>query len=293
MTPRRSAAPFVTLVGVLLACTRQEPAPAPAARSGSASESSASAASALPSARSGAPAPAPLEVAPAPLEAAGEMVSLEVPGFLPAVVSVPSAARAAHPIAIALHGNFDRPEWQCEVFRPVIGPTGFLLCPRGVARRDVPKQMDRWEYSSGAKVEQEVDAALAALTARYGERVDAGPVVFIGFSLGAIYGSPMIQKNPARFPRAVLVEGGHGAWTATSAKRYAAAGGARLFLACGQAPCLAKAARLVPALTRAGLPAQSGGSKTAGHTYDGDVAAAVKNAWPWLVEGDPRWSPEI
>jgi predicted esterase len=216
-----------------------------------------------------------------------------VEGFQPAVVSLPLAPRAAYPVAVALHGNFDRPEWQCEVFRPVIGPNGFLVCPRGAPRRDVPKQMDRWEYWSGAAMLREIDAALVALGRRYGDRVDPGPIVFIGFSLGAIYGAPIVQKAPARFPRAVLVEGGHGAWTAANAKRYAAGGGLRVLLACGQATCLSKAARLVPALERAGLPARSGGSKTAGHTYDGAVAAAVKDAWPWLVEGDARWSPEI
>jgi predicted esterase len=172
----------------------------------------------------------------------------------------------------------------------VIGESGFLLCPRGIARRDVPKQMDRWEYASAAAVARELDAALAALSARYGARVAPGPVVFIGFSLGAIYGAPLVQKDPTRFPRGVFVEGGHGAWTVASAKKYAAGGGLRLFLGCGQAACLGKAKRLGPLLERAGLPTRSGGSPKAGHTYDGDVAAAVRSAWPWLVEGDSRWS---
>ena len=225
-----------------------------------------------------------------PLADAGKQVSLEVPGFQPAVVSVPLAARAAHPVAVAFHGNFDRPEWQCEIFRGVIGPQGFLLCPRGSARRDVPKQMDRWEYASGAKMAAELEAGLAALSERYRSSVDPGPIVFIGFSLGAIYGAALVQKNAARFPRAVFVEGGHGAWTPASAKKFAAAGGLRLFLACGQGPCLTKAQRTAPLLERAGLPTKTGGSPKAGHTYDGAVADAVREAWPWMVEGDSRWS---
>jgi predicted esterase len=278
----------------LPACTRSEPAPSPRTFAPESSERlvpSASAEAVAPSA----PLPEPAQVVPPmppPLEHEGELIALDVPGFQPAVVSVPSGVRAAHPVAVALHGNFDRPEWQCEVFRPVIGDTGFLLCPRGKPRRDVPKSLDRWEYQSGKAMAAELDAALAALGQRYGERVDPGPVVFIGFSLGAIYGAPIVQKNPARFPRAVFVEGGHNAWTPASAKKFAEAGGQRLLLACGQAPCLTNAQRLTPKLAKAGLPAQSGGSAKAGHTYDGEVAAAVKAAFPWLVEGDGRWDPK-
>jgi predicted esterase len=290
-----SAAKPVGLARVLAlaaawSCARPEPTPAPLSATAPHAPSPARDEAPTPQSDAARPDPPP-PPAPTPLEREGELAALDVEGFLPAVVSVPKGRRLAHPVAVAFHGNFDRPEWQCEVFRPVIGDYGFLLCPRGIARRDVPKSMDRWEYASGAQMARELEAALGALTARYGVRVDPGPVVFIGFSLGAIYGAPIVQKSPARFPRSVMVEGGHGAWTAAIAKRYAEAGGLRLFLACGQAPCVGKAARLAVALTRAGLPTQSGGSKTAGHTYDGDVAAAVHAAWPWLTEGDPRWGP--
>jgi hypothetical protein len=276
---------------LLLGCARPEPAPSPLRTTASAplDLSMPSPPGSIPLAGSEVPA-APAAPKAVPLAQAGELVALEVPGFLPAVVSVPLSARAAHPVAVAFHGNFDRPEWQCEIFRAVIGAHGFLLCPRGSARRDVPKQMDRWEYASGPKMAAELEAALTALGERYGANVDPGPIVFIGFSLGAIYGAPIVQKAPARYPRGVFVEGGHGAWTVASAKKYAAAGGLRLFLACGQGPCLDKAKRTAPLLTRAGLPTQSGGSAKAGHTYDGAVSDSVRAAWPWLVEGDSRWS---
>lgn len=281
------------LLLVATSCTRSDPAPAPRTGAPEASphrEPTSTAAAVVPSAAPPSAPPTPASEPPLPpLEHAGEQVSLDVPGFQPAIVSVPSRARASHPVAVAFHGNFDRPEWQCEVFRPVLGDSGFLLCPRGKPRRDVPKSLDRWEYHSGKSMAAELDAALAALSQRFGDRVDPGPIVFIGFSLGAIYGAPIVQSKPARFPRAVFVEGGHNAWTPHRAKKYAEAGGARLFLACGQAPCLANAKRLAPALEKAGLPTKSGGAPKAGHTYDGEVAAAVQAAFPWLVEGDARW----
>src|SRR5262245_18804480 len=56
-----------------------------------------------------------------PLQAAEPMLALEVPGFRPAIVSVPTGAREPRPVWLALHGNFDRPEWQCGVWREVTG----------------------------------------------------------------------------------------------------------------------------------------------------------------------------
>lgn len=224
-----------------------------------------------------------------PLAADEELATLAVPGFLDAVVSVPGGATAARPVAVALHGNFDRPEWQCAVWRGVVGKSGFVLCPRGVARRDVPKSMERFEYQSGKAVEQEIDAGLAALSERFTGYVDVTAVVIIGFSLGAIYASPLVQKAPQRFPRVALIEGGQGSWTPGSARAFAAAGGQRLFIGCGQSACLSQASSRAQRLEKAGLPTRSGGAAKAGHTYDGEVAAAFAAAWPWFVEGDDRW----
>lgn len=233
------------------------------------------------------------EAAPAPAlpPLAGEpLAALGVPGHFDAVVSVPVGATRALPVAVALHGNYDRPEWQCGIWGKLIGKRGFVLCPRGIPRRDVPKSMDRWEYASGRRVALEIDAALAALTSSFGAHVESGPILLIGFSLGAIYGSPLLQLEPRRFPRAVLIEGGLEAWNSTKAKAFVAGGGSRLLFACGQADCMGKAKRLAPNLERVGLPTRFGGDPKAGHTYDGNVALAVESEFNWLVEGDPRWA---
>ncbi|HEY8945980.1 MAG TPA: alpha/beta hydrolase, partial [Polyangiaceae bacterium] len=175
------------------------------------------------------------------------------------------------------------------VWRGVIGDRGFILCPRGIPRRDVPKSADRWEYGSLKSVEAEIDAGLTALRERFGAHVDPGPMLLIGFSLGAIYGAPLALKYPERYPRVVMVEGGQGRWTWANAKRFVEGGGQRLFIACGQGACLQEAKKLGRTLEKAGLPTRSGGASKAGHTYDGEVAAAVARDFSWLVEGDPRW----
>lgn len=240
--------------------------------------------------------PAPQAAAESPTRRARlesePVIALDVPGFRPATVVVPVGTDRPRPVAVALHGNFDRPEWQCGVWQSIVENGGFVLCPRGVPRRDAPAAWDRWEYSSAKAMKNEIEAAVAALRGRFGEFVAEGPLVFIGFSLGAIYGASLVQADPATYARVVFIEGGVSAWTPYSAKKFAQAGGQRLILACGQADCLARVRRLGPALERAGLPTRVGGSAKAGHSYDGEVANVVRENWDWFIEGDGRWLSE-
>jgi predicted esterase len=219
------------------------------------------------------------------------LIALEVPGFRPAVVSVPVSTKRPRPIVLALHGNYDRPEWQCGVWNEVVRDRAFVLCPRGIPRRGAPAAADRWEYESARAMKSEIEAAVAALRARFAEFVAEGPLLFIGFSLGAGYGAPLVQAQPALYPRAIFIEGGVSAWSVAAAKRFAKAGGKRLILACGQAGCLTQVKQLGPALTGAGLDTRVGGSASAGHTYDGPVAQVVGENWDWLTADDERFAP--
>jgi hypothetical protein len=225
-----------------------------------------------------------------PLDAAGPLIPLSVPSFRDAVVSVPLGATEPRPIVVALHGNFDRPEWQCEVWRGVTKGFPFVLCPRGIPRPDAPPPLDRWTYGKGTDVRREIDAALSALTARFGAHVAALPLVYAGFSLGAIVGVGIVSEAPSRFPRAVLTEGGHSAWTRERALGYARAGGRRVLFACGQPSCKIEAARPEKLLTQAGIEVRRVYGDERAHTYDGKVAQEIAAQWAWLVEDDPHWS---
>lgn len=226
---------------------------------------------------------------PAPRLVSAPVVELDVPGFRPATLVVPTGATSKRPIVVALHGNFDRPEWQCGVWQAITDNRAFVLCPRGIPRRDAPAALDRWEYASAKAMKSELEAGLQALRARFAEFTDDGPIVFIGFSLGAIYGASLVHAEPARFSRVVFIEGGVSTWTPGSAKKFSLAGGQRLILACGQPDCMNRVKRLAPSLERVGLPTRVGGSAKAGHTYDGEVADVVRENWSWFVEGDTRW----
>jgi hypothetical protein len=108
--------------------------------------------------------------------------------------------------------------------------------------------------------------------------------------LGAIHGVGIVASDGGRYPRAVLVEGGHDGWTQARAKSYAAAGGKRILFACGQRACKSAAALAQKRLEREGIESKVVYGGEVGHAYDGPVAAEVTRAWSWLVGDDPRFT---
>jgi predicted esterase len=216
---------------------------------------------------------------------------LDVEGFNAAVVAVPVAAQEPRPVVLALHGNYDRPEWQCQVWRDVVGPRPWVLCPRGVPRSDAPKRLDRWTYAGAKKLEQEIEAALAALVAAYPKHVDAEWPVFTGFSLGAILGVRLLSRKDKtlRFRAAVLVEGGYKGWHFASAKAFAAQGGERVLFACGQSACRHAAKQASRVLSRHEVLAEIASGGEVGHTYDGQVASAIQQQWGFVIGQDSRF----
>jgi predicted esterase len=175
------------------------------------------------------------------------------------------------------------------VWREITDGHPFILCPRGIPRGDAPKSEDRWEYGGLAKTEQELLAGLDALRERYGSHLDDGPMLFTGFSLGAILGRHILLKHAARFPRAVLTEGGSEGWSAAVAKRYREAGGQRVLFACGQYACRQAAQGAARVLERQELSARVADGGNVGHTYDGRVARAISDEWEFLLGDDARW----
>lgn len=141
--------------------------------------------------------------------------------------------------------------------------------------------------SRRGKLHAELDAALAALHERYGDWIDPGPMTYLGFSLGAILARGYVMRDPARFDRLVLIEGGASGWNAGA---LAKAGALRTLWACGQSGCEKVGRSAAKAFERAGVPSKVVSGKNAGHTYGGLVATAVEAEWEWLVADDPRWA---
>jgi hypothetical protein len=103
-------------------------------------------------------------------------------------------------------------------------------------------------------------------------------------------GVSIAGRDPALFPRVVLVEGGHDKWSAGAAASYAKGGGQRVLFACGQPGCVAAAKPRAALLDKAGVLTKVVHAKDVGHSYDGAVAAEVKAALRWVIEGDARFA---
>jgi hypothetical protein len=267
----------IALVVMSESCARAragDPAPVPAA----------SATPATPSLPSNDQAITPLESTPA-------IVPLPVPSFPEAVVSVPVGAVTPRPVVVATHGLWDLPEGLCDNWRWIVGNRAWVLCPRGTAMPD-----KTFRYSSGPALADEIDAGLRALQGRYPGYVDPGPMLYTGFSLGSILGVWIVAHDPARYPRAVLTEGGEDRVSDAVAAKYAKGGVQRILFACGLAGRVPSATQAVRRLERAGVSARVvlGRLPDAGqfmHWYNGPVADETKAQLDWLFEGDARWSP--
>jgi hypothetical protein len=243
-------------------------------------------AASVPSAASAAPTPGGLS----PLRSDPPIVPLPVAGFRDAVISIPQGAASAKPVVVATHGMWDFPEGLCDDQRWIFGDHAWVICPRGKAMPD-----KTFRYESADALAREIDADVAALVARYPGYVDDSAMLYTGFSLGAILGVSIITRAPARFPRAVLIEGGEDKWTAANAAVYARGGGRRILLACGLRSRVPGARRAAELLERAGVDARVflGKLPDTGefiHWYNGPIADETRAQQPWLFDGDGRWS---
>lgn len=219
------------------------------------------------------------EAAPAPRDPS-RYEELAVTGFEPALVALPKTGDPA-PIAVAVHGRFDRAERICAITRGLVDASMFVLCPRGVASREQPGTFD---FPDEEAFEREVTAGVSALTEKYGGRVTSGPALFAGFSRGAHYGVPFAAKRGGDFPRVLLIEGGHDRWKA-DAERFDATGGERVLFACGTPACDSDAARASTLLEARGVAVKVVRAEGQGHDLGVPIKDAIWSERAWLLEG--------
>jgi predicted esterase len=223
--------------------------------------------------------------APSP-DSVGEIVEMDVPGFLSAVVWVPGGSpERAKPVVLATHGAYDNPESYCPFWQKLVEDRAFVVCTRGLRIQDTA-----FYYPHHFFVDRECTAALEALRARFGARIASGPALYAGYSQGAIHGAPLLQMHPQAFPRAVFIEGGS-SWNANTAAKYRAAGGRRLLFVCGTTGCRAGATRAVGVLARAGVEVELLWVPSAGHDYPPEMGRRIAERFEWVIADDPSWSP--
>lgn len=224
---------------------------------------------------------------PAVARGPSRIIEVPVPGFGGAAVVEASRDGPPRPVVIAVHGNFDRPEWQCRVWDRIVEGRAFVLCPRGIARRDAPRGDVRFTFAGSGALLREVEAGLRALEARYPGRVAASPVIYAGYSLGAILGVDYLRRGrPVSV--AVLTEDAVDRWAPSLVRAFLARGGRGVLFGCGGPGCARVGRRVSARLRASGIAADVAYGGPAGHVYWGPVLTALRGAYPRLVEADPR-----
>jgi pimeloyl-ACP methyl ester carboxylesterase len=221
----------------------------------------------------------------APLAAASWRVDVPVKGFEPAQVALPLGATSARPIAVVVHGERDRAEWQCGSFRGVLGGEAFVLCPRGVPLAD-----SGGLYGLGSFDERiaELRASLSALKARFGAHVASSPVVLIGYGEGTALAAELARQEPSFFARVALVHGDPSAFDSSASKIFATRGGKRVLFYCLNDACLEAANQRAVWLSRSGVAAKAV-KGSVGPFLDQAFTDSLKGEMKWLMEGDTRW----
>ena len=217
-------------------------------------------------------------------------MNLTVPRYEPAVVAAPQGAgRPPWPVVVILHGNYDRPEWECEWWLPA-RHLGWLLCPRGRRRPGVSRSLDRWTYGGSSFATRETHAALDGMHRRFKGLVVEQDALLIGFSLGAILGPRVMLQSRLKFTRAIFVEGGGGV-SYGQIRRLAKRGLKRVAYLCGQySGCQNKARGAVRRWRRGGVAARLWVMPGVGHGYSDNFAPLAKKVLTWLQREAPKAS---
>ncbi len=218
------------------------------------------------------------------LPAAIEPFDLAVDGFEPAVVVPPDGSSASPArLVVVLHGNFDRPEWECATWRAA-AREDWLLCPRGVPREDADPALDRWTYRTAHDVAEETAAAVEALRAARPGEVREDGAVLIGFSLGAHMAWRVVESRRAPvFELVVFGEGGYFV-EADSARKAVDRGVRKVLFLCGELT------RCTASIEQAERRWRSGGAAVerivmpgTAHAYAADFEPFARRVLEWLL----------
>ena len=173
--------------------------------------------------------------------------SLPVRGHGDAIAVSPAGDGPA-PLIVILHGSWDRPEWICDMFVKVAPPHSWLLCLRGTLRAEKPPDGPRWTVGNTSETHTEINLAEDALRAIAPHRVGHGIALLVGFSKGASRARSLAKREPSRFPRLLLVEGGY----AHKRSSNGAQATQRIAFGCGTQRCTRLATRACRAHTAQG-----------------------------------------
>jgi predicted esterase len=224
---------------------------------------------------------------PPPL--AGDWIEkLELENGRVAYVTPPIGSTEPRPILVAVHGAIDDAGLMCSAWRLISDVYPFVVCPAGIQVRK-----DTYVWPSSTEIRASIDRALAAVRAKYSDRVRSGPIVYAGFSQGANMAGPVLghtDKAAIAFGAAVLTEGGYRAFdTPATAKAFTAQGGQRVLFTCSQVGCAGGFAGSRAMLEHAAVGAKVTYAGAFGHSIPPPVRRAIHDDLTWVVDGLEGW----
>lgn len=223
-----------------------------------------------------------LRVRPAP--ASPRVRELPIRGFAPSSYVAPvSGSPGPKPVIVLLHGSYDPRARECHAWGRVGARHGWLLCPAGLHRPDVPATKDRWTWGKVAHMVQEIRRGIMALQRRYPARVDPAHLTLVGFSLGSLLAHEVAYFSWGMFPRLILVEGVarlRRKWTRRMFRR----GVRRVAYVCGEKThCAEQLPERIVHLQRAGIKVRSFGIPGAHHGYGDHFDPVAARILSWVL----------
>jgi poly(3-hydroxybutyrate) depolymerase len=196
-------------------------------------------------------------------------------------VVVPPARGAPQRLLANLHGVCNPPGYACGYWASAASARGFLVCPTGNARCG-PEAYEAPTWTEPTpKIDDDLEAAIAAVLAKYPGEIARDGAVLTGFSKGAYVAVAIALRHPGRWPYLVLNE----ADVALRASALRAAGVKAVALIAGEiGGQLAGERKTVLSLTSQGFPAKLWVMPKAGHFYSANIDSIMGEAIDWAIE---------
>ena len=224
------------------------------------------------------------DVGPAALTADAPILALTV-GAITGYVALPIGATSPRPIVVGVHGAEDHADWSCYEWAATLAAYAWVVCPQGPAFRT------GFVWSSAEQIYERAMALVAEVERRWPEWVAEGPMVYGGWSQGAMLAPTVIASHPGTFDRAVLVEAGYTPMNGDASVGALAKGGVRrVLVSCSSTPCRTLSKSMVDAGPKHGVDVATNDVGLRGHWFDAPVFESLGEKWPSLVSGDPRWA---